>query len=152
MTEETMRFTTVLQRHGQTVTGFELPDSLIEELGGGRRPKVTVTVNGHTWRTSIAAMGGRYLLGVSAANRAGAAIGAGDTCEVDLALDTAPRVVEVPEDLAAALDGMPGARAAWDRLSYSHQRAHVEPVLAAKKPETRTARIAKTVEVLTGPG
>ncbi len=145
-----MEFTTELLATGGTTTGFVVPDAVLEGLDGGRRPKVAATVNGHTWRTSIAAMGGRFLLGASAAVREAAGIAAGGTYTVTVALDTAARTVEVPEDLAAALAAEPAAAAAWERLSYSHQRQHAEAVAAAKKPETRERRVASTIATLTG--
>ncbi|MEO7422552.1 MAG: YdeI/OmpD-associated family protein [Ornithinibacter sp.] len=145
-----MEFTTELLATGGTTAGFEVPDDVVDQLGGGRRPKVAVTVNGHTWRTSIASMGGRFLLGASAAVRAAAGIAAGETHTVTVVLDTAPRTVDVPEDLAAALASHPGAAAAWEQLSYSHQRQHAEAVLAAKKADTRERRVASTIATLTG--
>ena len=129
-----MDFTTELLATGGTTTGFEVPDEVVEQLGGGRRPKVVVTVEGHTWRTSIASMGGRFLLGASAAVRAAAGIESGESYKVHVELDTAPRTVEVPDDLAVALAASPTATTAWAGLSYSQQRQHAEAVLAAKKP------------------
>ena len=146
-----MEFTAELLATGRATTGFVVPDTVVEELGGGRRPKVTVTVEGHTWRTSIAAMGGRYLLGASAAVREASGISAGQRYTVRVELDTAPRVVEVPADLATALAADDAAAAAWSRLSYSHQRRHVEAVLAAKRPETRERRVAGVLASLRAP-
>lgn len=144
-----MDFTTELEATGGTTTGFVVPGEVIEALAGGRRPKVVATVAGYSWRTSIASMGGRFLLGASAAVREAAGIAAGERHTVTVDLDTAPRTVEVPEDLATALASSPRARAAWAALSFSHQRQHVESVLAARKPETRKRRVAATVEALT---
>jgi hypothetical protein len=143
-----MEFTTELEATGGNTTGFVVPTEVVEALGAGRRPKVVVTVNEHTWRTSIASMGGRYLLGASAAVRAEAGISAGQTLTVSVEVDTAPRTVEVPDDLAAALAASPEAAAAWDALTYSQQRQHAEAVLAAKKPETRERRVSTIIERL----
>jgi hypothetical protein len=143
-----MRFRTTVELGGKTATGFEVPDEVVEALGSGKRPAVTVTVNGHTYRSTVARMGGRYLLPLSAENRAAAGLQAGDEVDVELALDTAPRVVEVPPDLAAALDAEPAVRAAWEKLSYSHQRQHVLAIEQAKAAETRQRRVAKAVEML----
>ena len=145
-----MEFTTELEATGGTTTGFVVPDEVVQALGAGRRPKVVVTVNGHTWRTSIASMGGRYLLGASAAVREAAGIAAGQTYTVRVEVDTTPRTVDVPDDLAAALAASPAATAAWAGLSFSRQRQHAEAVLAAKKPETREHRVATVVERLAG--
>ncbi len=144
-----MIFTAELEGTGGSTTGFVVPEEVLVALDGGRRPKVTVTLGSHTWRSSIASMGGRFMLGVSMANRETAGATAGQTYDVEVVLDTAPRAVDVPEDLAAALSADPRARAAWDALSFSHQRRHAEAVLAAKKPETRARRVATTVEALT---
>ncbi|HMM94942.1 YdeI/OmpD-associated family protein [Phycicoccus sp.] len=143
-----MEFTTQLQATGRTTTGFEVPDAVVEALAAGRRPKVLATVAGHSWRTSIAAMGGAYWLGASAAVREATGIAAGETHTVTVEVDTAPRTVEVPADLAAALAADPAAATAWAALSYSHQRRHVEALLAAKKPETRERRVASTLDAL----
>ncbi len=143
-----MEFTTQLEATGGTTTGFVVPDEVVEALGGGRRPKVAATVAGHTWRTSIAAMGGRFLLGASAAVREAAGIAAGETHTVTVVLDDAPRTVEVPEDLAAALAADADAARAWEALTYSAQRRHAEAVLAAKKPETRARRVESVLASL----
>jgi len=145
-----MEFTTELDATGGNTTGFVVPDAVVEELGGGRRPKVIVTVNGHTWRTSIASMGGRFLLGAAAVVRDAAGIAAGQTHTVTVELDTATRSVEVPEDLAAAFADHPAAAEPWKHLSYSHQRQHADAIAAAKKPETRQRRIASIIAKLTG--
>ncbi len=145
-----MRFTAELESTGGNTTGFVVPEDVVESLGGGRRPKVTVTLGGHTWRSSIAAMGGRFMLGVSAANREAAGLEAGTVCDVVVEPDAAPRTVEVPEDLSAALTADSAARSAWDALSYSHQRRHVEAIAAAKRPETRARRVAATLAALRG--
>jgi Bacteriocin-protection, YdeI or OmpD-Associated/Domain of unknown function (DUF1905) len=145
-----MEFTTELLATGGTTTGFVVPEEVVEALGAGRRPKVVATVNGYRWRTSIASMGGRFLLGASAAVRDAAGLSAGNTYPVAVEVDTAPREVEVPEDLAAAIAAAPGADAAWAALSFSAQRQHAESVLAAKKPETRERRVAAVVERLAG--
>ena len=143
-----MRFSGELRATGGNTTGFQLPDAFVEELGGGGRPKVVVTVNGYAFRSSIARMGGEYWLGVSAERRAAAGIRAGDLLDLEIELDTAPREIEVPADLAAALDADPAAKQFWGTLSYSHQRWHAEQVTGAKKAETRAARVAKAVAML----
>ena len=145
-----MRFRTTVELGGKTATGFEVPPEVVEALGSGKRPAVTVTVNGHTYRSTVAPMGGRYLLPLSAENRTAAGVAAGDEVDVDVELDTAPRVVEVPGDLRAALDADPAAKAAFERLSYSHQRQHVLAVEGAKAAETRARRIAKSLAMLRG--
>src|SRR4051794_38294212 len=147
--EETqMRFRTTLLQSGPTATGFEVPPEVVETLGGGKRPPVRVTINGHTYRNTVAVMGGVYMIGVSAENRAAAGVKGGDELDVDIELDTAPREVSVPDDLNAALDVVPEARATFDGLSYSNKSWHVLQVTGAKTEETRARRIAKSVEAL----
>lgn len=143
-----MRFRAELQSTGGNTAGFQVDDELVAALGGGGRPKVVVTVNGFEWRSSIARMGGAYWLGVSAERRAAAGVAAGDVLDVEVELDTAAREVELPADLAAALDAEPGARAYWDGLSFSNQSYHVLQVTGAKAAETRARRVARTVAMM----
>lgn len=140
-----MRIHLRLESTGGNTTGFPIADELVEELGGGRRPAVAATVNGHTWRTSIANMGGSFWLGASAAVRAAAGIAAGDEVDLDIELDTAPREVTVPADLSAALAAAPAAQAAFGALSYSNKRRIVEGIDGAKTAATRGRRIVKAV-------
>ena len=144
-----MHLSTELVATGGNTTGIRIPDAAVTELGGGNRPKVVATVNGHSWRSSIARMGGEFWLGASADVRAATGIAAGDHLELDVELDTAPRTVVVPDDLAAALAADPAAKETFDALSFSHQRQHVDAILAAKAPETRARRVAGAIEKLT---
>ncbi len=121
---------------------------MVTGLGAGKRPAVRATVNGFTYRTSVGAMGGRFLLPVSAQIRAGAGVAAGDEVDVDLEVDTEPRTVSVPADLAAALDTDPAVRRAFDALSYSQQLRYVQPVEDAKAAATRQRRIDKVLSDL----
>ena len=140
-----MKIRAILEQHGKTATGVEIPDEVVEALGAGKRPPVRVTVNGYEYRSSVASMGGRFMLGLSAEVRAGAGVSAGDEIELELQLDDAPREVEVPGDLAQALADSPAARQAFEALSYSNRRRLVLAVEAAKAAETRQRRVAKTV-------
>jgi hypothetical protein len=143
-----MMFHGTLDLHGKTATGISVPDEIIDALGGGKRPPVVVTIGGHTFRTTIAPMGGQYLLGLNAENRAAAGAAAGDELDIEIALDTTPREVTVPGDLAAALVSDERASATFDGLSYTHRKEWVRWIEEAKKAETREARLAKTVESL----
>jgi hypothetical protein len=143
-----MRLRLELVSHGGNTAGFEIPDEVVEELGGGRRPKVVVTVGSHTWRSSIANMGGTFMLGVSMENRAAAGVAAGQVLDVDVELDAAERTVDVPEDLAAALAGDAAARATWDRWSFTRRKEAARLLEEAKKPETRTRRLEKVLAEL----
>src|ERR1700712_4288775 len=139
-----MRFSTTLLQMGNN-TGIEVPPDVLDALGAGKRPAVVVTVNGYEYRSTVASMGGKYLLPFSAERRSESGIGGGDPIEVELTVDTAPRVVEVPDDLRVALDGSPAAAAAWEKLAPSNKKAHVTSVLGAKAAETRSRRIAAVV-------
>ena len=143
-----MRLTAELEATGGNTTGFRVPDGFVAELGGGGRPKIVATVNGYQWRSSIARMGGEYWLGVSAANRSGAGVKAGDVLDVDVVLDTGVREVEMPEDLARALAADPEAQAFWDKLSFSNKRYHVEQITGARTEQTRARRIVKSVQLM----
>lgn len=145
-----MRFRASVDLHGKSATGIVVPPEVVEGLGSSKKPKVTVTINGFSYPSSIASMGGRFLLPVSAEVRAGAGVAAGDTVDVDVELDTAVRTVDVPPDLATALKAAPGARAAFDALSYSNQRRHVLAVEGAKAADTRARRIEKVVAEFAG--
>lgn len=128
--------------------GFEVPPAVVDALGAGRRPPVTVTINGYTYRNTVAVMGGVYMIGVSSEHRGHAGVTGGEEVEIELALDTAPREVTVPPDLAAALDAEPAARQAFDKLSYSNKSWHVLQAEGTKVPETRARRIEKSVAAL----
>jgi hypothetical protein len=125
-----------------------VPPELLEELGGGKRPAVNVTVNGFSYPSTVASMGGKYLIPFSSDKRAATGIGGGDPIEVELELDTAPRVFEPTPDLAEALAANPDAAAAWERLAPSHRKAHITAIEGAKAPETRARRVAAAVEKL----
>ncbi len=140
-----MRFETTIELGGKTATGFEVPDEIVEALGAGKRPAVNVTVGGHTYRSTVAVMGGRYLVPLSAENRSAAGVAAGDTVDVEIELDTAERVLDVPDDLAAAIAADAAAQSFWDSISYSRRRRIVLAVDGAKAAETRSRRIDKSV-------
>ncbi|HEX5589187.1 MAG TPA: YdeI/OmpD-associated family protein [Candidatus Limnocylindrales bacterium] len=142
------RFRTTILQTGKSTLGFVIPPAIVESLGAGKRPPVTVTINGYTYRNTVAVMGGDFMIGVSSEHRGPAGVTGGEEVEVELALDTAPREVSVPGDLAAALDAEPAARATFDRLSYSNRSWHVLQVEGAKTDETRQRRIAKSVDAL----
>jgi len=141
-----MRFESTVELGGKTATGIPVPEEVIEELGSSKRPPVVVTVGGHSYRTTAVRMGGRFLVPLSAENREAAGLVAGDRITVDIEADTAPREVDVPDDLAAAMDD--AARTTYDGLAFTHRKEWVRWVEEAKKPETRTARIEKTVAAL----
>jgi len=138
-----MRFESRVELGGKTATGIEVPAEVIEALGAGRRPPVTITVNGYTYRTTAVRMGGRFLVPLAAEHREAAGVAAGDEVVVEIENDSAPREVALPDDLAAAMDEP--ARTTYDALSYTHRKEWVRWVEEAKKPETRATRIEKTV-------
>ena len=146
-----MRFRATLETNGRTATGIEVPTSVVDALAAGKRPPVRVTLHEHTYRTTVARMGGRFLVPVSAEVRKAAGVIAGDELDVGIELDDAPRTVDVPADLAAALAEAPGAAQAWETLAYTHRKEWARSVEDAKKPETRARRIAAAVDALRTP-
>ncbi len=143
-----MKFRATIESSGKTAAGIHVPAEVVAALGPSRKPAVRATINGFTYRSSVAVLGGEFMLGVPPEFRAGAAVAAGDEVEVDLVLDTEPREVTVPPDLAAALDADPAARRTFNALSYSNKRRLVIPIEDAKAADTRERRIAKTVALL----
>lgn len=147
--EYPVRFSSTLFQTGNN-TGIEVPEVVVAALGSGKRPAVVVTVNGFEYRSTIAVMGGKYLLPFSAERRRESGLSGGDEIDVELVLDTAPRTVDVPQDLRSAIDAKPGAGPTWDKLAPSAKKAHVTAVLGAKAPETRARRVAAVVSKLGG--
>jgi hypothetical protein len=143
-----MKFRTTILQAGKTATGIAIPPEIVEGLGAGKRPPVRVTINGYTYRSTVAVMSGKFMVGISAERRAEAKVSGGEEVDVDIQLDTAPREVTVPDDLAAALKRDAKAKRAFDGLSFSNKQRHVLSVEGAKTPETRTRRIAKAIETL----
>lgn len=143
-----MKFSARLQLNGKTATGFEVPEEVVTALGAGKRPPVKITINGYTYQNTIASMGGKFMVGVSAEHRKGADVAAGDLLEVDVELDAAPREVTPPADLLAALDAVPGARQRFDALSFTMRKEHSRSVESAKAEATRLRRIEKIVASL----
>jgi hypothetical protein len=137
--------TTLFQPEGRSVTGIVIPESAIAELDHGKRPPVRVSVNGHEFRSTVAVMDGRYLVGVSAEIRQQTGLKGGDPIDVVLTVDTTPREVDVPPDLEAAFEANPGSREFFGGLSNSLQRYHVKNIEDAKAPKTRQRRIDKAI-------
>jgi len=126
-----------------------LDDQQVEAIGeGAKRFPVAATINGHTWRTTVTRMRGKFLLGLSRAVREQAGVEAGDTVEVQLALDAAVREVQIPPALAEALAADPTAGAAFERLAYSHRKEFARSVAEAKRDETRQKRVIRALEIL----
>jgi len=147
-----MRFHATIALHGKSATGIEVPADVMAALGQGKRPKVTVTINGYSYPSTVGVMGGVSLIPVSADVRAKAGVAAGDEVDIDLVPDAVPRTVEVPADLVAALASVPAARQAFDKLSYSGQQRYVLGIEQAKTAETRRRRVEKAVTELTAGG
>lgn len=141
----TVRFTAELDLGGKTATGFAVPSKAVEDLGSHKRPPVKVTINGYTYRSTVAPMGGRFLIPVNAGVRQAAGVEAGDRLDVTLELDEEPREVTVPQDLRRALAKDAKAKAIFEKLSYSNRRRYVVNIEGAKTRETRQRRIEKTV-------
>lgn len=143
-----MKFHTTIVSGGGNTTGIAVPADVMEALDAGKKPAVTVSLEGHTYRSTVATVDGRPMIALSAANREAAGVAAGDEVDVEIGLDTAPRTVDVPADLAAALDAEPEARRTFDGISNSNKKWHVLQVIDAKTDETRQRRIGKSVAML----
>ena len=141
-----MDFRATVVLGGKTATGIQVPDAVVEALGAGKRPPVAVTVGGYTYRTTVAPMGGAFWVPLAAEHREAAGVAAGQEVDVSVVLDTAPREVALPDDLATAMDD--AAHTTFAGLAPSHKKEWVRWVEEAKKPETRVTRIEKTVESL----
>ena len=141
-------FRTTIQQGDKTATGIEIPPEIVESLGAGKKPAVKITMNGKTYRSTVAVMDGLYMVGVSAENRALTGVKGGDEVDVGIELDTEPRVYELPEDLAKALAAKPGATEAFHASAPSKRKEFVRQVNDAKTQETRERRIAKIVAEL----
>src|SRR3954454_24383430 len=117
-----MRFRTTVELGGTTATGLQIPDDVLAALGSGKRPSVRITIGGHTYRTTVASRGGRFVVPLSAENRTAAGVAAGDQGDLEIKADTAPREVTVPADLADALARDSTARHFFDELSHTHRK------------------------------
>lgn len=137
---------TVIQDDKINATGISIPLKVIEELGVGKKPKVAVSINGYTYRTTVAVYGGEFMVPLARVHREAAGVAGGDKIRVSIELDAAPREIEVPGDLAAALQ-QAGVREAFDALSFTHRKEHVQAIESAKAPETRVRRVEKAVAV-----
>ena len=122
-------------------TGIVVPEEVMDQLAAGKRPPVLVTVNGFDYRSTVAVMGGRHMIGISAAIRQETGLKGGDPIRVTLAVADTPREIDVPADFAAALAADESVRDFFATLSNSVQRYHVDTVNGAKSPETRQRRI-----------
>lgn len=143
-----MRFNATIQLDGKTATGIRVPEEVVRGLGAGKRFPVLVTIKGHTYRSTVASMGGEYKIPVSSENRQKAGVSAGDQVDVDIALDNQPREVTVPDDLSAALASDDAAARFFEGLTYSQKKAYVFWIEEAKRAETRQQRVTRTVEAL----
>jgi len=140
-----IRFRTTILQAGKTATGIHIPDEVIAQLGTSKKPAVRVTINDYTYRSTVAVMGGKFMVGVNAENREKAKVAGGDKVDVDIALDTEPRDVTVPADFATMLSRNAKARQHFAGLSYSKKKAFVQGIEGAKTVETRQRRIEKAL-------
>jgi hypothetical protein len=143
-----MRFRATILTAGKTATGIPVPDEVIASLNAGKRPALSVTINGYTYRTTVGFVDGRTMIPLSAENRAGAGVAGGDEVDVEVELDTAPREVSLPADFAAALERDAAAKRTFEGLSNSLKNYHVQQIEGAKTPETRQRRIEKSIATL----
>lgn len=143
-------FKAEIRSEGKTATGIPVPEEMVETLAGGKKPLVKASINGYTFRNSVMPYSGEFMLPLSAENREGAGVRAGDQVEVTLELDNEPRIVEIPTDLQLALMNKSGAFELFGSLSYSKRKEFVRQVMDAKTLETRNKRIAGIADQLGG--
>src|SRR6188474_829126 len=143
-----MKFRTTILQGGKTATGIRVPDEVMAALAAGKKPPVRVTINGHTYRSTVATIDGQPMVGVSAENRTAAGVSGGDEVEVDIELDTAPREVALPAELEAALAKDFAAKRFFDSLSNSQKSWHTYQINSAKSDETRQRRVEKSMQML----
>ena len=139
------KFKTTLLTAGKTATGICIPDEIVEALNGGKKPPIKITLNGYTYRGTVAVMGGKYMVGVNAGIREASGVKGGDTLNVEIELDTDERKVELPADFKKALDKNLDAKKFFLILSYSKQKNHITLIEQAKTDETRQKRIDKSI-------
>ena len=144
-----MKFKTVILRAGKTATGIKIPPEIVEGLGAGKKPPVCITINGYSYRNTVAVMGGAYMVGVNAENREAAKVKGGDRIEVSIELDTEVRTVEVPAEFQKVLNRNAGAKKIFDTLSNSRKKALTIPIANAKTDETRNRNIEKALKAIT---
>jgi hypothetical protein len=145
---ESMKFRTTILQAGKTATGIRIPDDVMNALNAGRKPPVRVTVNGHSYRSTVATVDGQPTVGLSADNRAAAGVAGGQVVDVDIELDTAPRDIEIPTELAAALATDADAEQFFASLSNSQKSWDTLQVASAKTDETRRRRVQKSMQML----
>jgi hypothetical protein len=143
-----MKFKTKVLQAGKTATGIEIPPKVVESFGAGKKPPITVTINGYTYRNTVAVYGGVYMVGISAEHRKGAGVEGNDIIDVTIELDTKPREVEVPADFQKALNKNAAVKKMFEALSYSKKKGLVIPIKDAKAEETRQRRIEKAIDAL----
>jgi hypothetical protein len=141
-------FRAVIVQTGKTACGIQVPEAVVLALGGSRRPAVVVTLDHYTYRSTVAPMGSEWWVGVNSDHREASGLRAGDDVQVILELDTAPRQLEVPAELAAVLDADPQAKAFFDGLSYSNRRVFTLSVEGTSNPATRTRRVEKAITLM----
>jgi hypothetical protein len=143
---ETFRAT--IQQTGKTASGIQVPESVVTALGGSKRPAVVVTLNDYVYRSTVAPMGGEWWVGVNADHREASGLKAGDEVQVTLDLDTAPRELDIPPELAEALEAAPDARVFFEGLSYSNKRVFTLSVEGTNNPETKARRVEKAIALM----
>jgi hypothetical protein len=146
--EISMKFTATVELMKKTATGIQVPEEVVFGLGSSKKPAVKVTIGGYTYRSTVASMGGRFLIPISSENRIGAGVAAGDVVEVDIVLDTEPRELQIPADFSDALNHDAAAKLFFEGLSYSNKRRFVLNIDSAKSEETRLRRIEKSISLL----
>jgi hypothetical protein len=144
----TVRFRTKILQAGKTATGIQIPDAVMAKLGTSKKPPVRVTINGYTYRSTVAVMGRKFMVGVNAETREKCNVAGGDMVDVDIVIDDAPREVTVPPELRKALAANPKAKKQFEQLSYSKKRLYTLPIENAKTDTTRERNVARALRAL----
>jgi len=142
-----MKFKTTILQFGNN-TGIDVPEEIVLGFGHGKKPPVVITIHDYTYRSTIAVMGGKYLVSLSAEHRKNAKVAGGDDVEINIELDTEPRTVELPDDFSQILDINKSAKINFEKLSQSKKKAIILSITDAKTEETRQKRIEKAIETL----
>jgi Domain of unknown function (DUF1905)/Bacteriocin-protection, YdeI or OmpD-Associated len=143
--------TTIMKGASKNTTGIAVPPEVVSALGSSKKPAVRVALNGYTYRSTVASMGGKFAISLSAGNRKSAGLEGGERIEVTLELDTEPRVIPIPPDLKTALVKA-RALAAFEKAAPSRRKEFVRQVEEAKASDTRERRISRILAALQSSG
>ncbi|MEO6728842.1 MAG: YdeI/OmpD-associated family protein [Candidatus Dojkabacteria bacterium] len=143
-----MKFTAKIFTGGGQTAGFLIPEDVMTSLGDKKRVPVVITLNGYSYRSTVATYEGKQAVGISIENREKAGVKIGDTLEIDVSFDDKPRIVEVPEIMQKELEKNPKAKEVFEGLAFTHKKEYVKWIEEAKKEETKTSRLEKLNQMI----